>query len=77
MKTLIASALVATAALAGGASAMTSTSAAEVKIQRYAPDADLSALSDAQIASLLNVVNGGDSRGETESKIESLLRAYN
>ncbi|SFE82847.1 hypothetical protein [Roseivivax sediminis] len=75
MKTFLASlAVAATAAIP--AAAVTSHDAAQVKIQRYAPNVDVAALSNAEVATLLNVINSGDSRSDVSAKIESLVRAY-
>lgn len=67
MKTLIAStALVLTAF---SASAMVDTSA----ISQYAPNADISALSDAEVNTLLSVIHSGDSEGEKRATIQAFL----
>ncbi|SFE82828.1 hypothetical protein [Roseivivax sediminis] len=75
MKTLLASlAVAATAAIP--AAAVTSHDAAQVKIERYAPNVDVSTLSNAEIVTLLNVINSGDSNSDVGAKIERLVRAY-
>ncbi|WP_353473243.1 hypothetical protein PVT71_04190 [Salipiger sp. H15] len=78
MKTLIASALVATAALTGVASAAPSTAENAARIiQASLPDADLSGLSTQQIvavAQTLQNTDGGAAKkaGVTEALINSL-----
>ena len=68
MKTLIAStALVLTAF---SASAMVDTS----PISQYAPNADVSALSDAEINTLLSVIHSGDSEGEKRALVQALVK---
>lgn len=75
MKTILASLAVATA-VAVPAHAATTTEAAQIKIERYAPNADVSALTDTQVASILNAINSQDSHSERSSIVESLLRQY-
>ncbi|NNE81206.1 MAG: hypothetical protein HKN18_13140 [Silicimonas sp.] len=53
MKTLIAMTALA-ATIATGATAMVDSATDVAEIQRYAPNADVSALTDTEIASLLN-----------------------
>ncbi|WP_226622362.1 hypothetical protein [Alloyangia pacifica] len=61
MKTLIASALVATAALTGAATAAPSTSAhAQKQIEALIPNADLAGLTDAQIVSVAQAMARAD-----------------
>ncbi|WP_439123526.1 hypothetical protein [Marivita sp.] len=68
MKTLIATtALVLTAF---SASAMVDTSA----IQQYAPNADVSALTDAEVNTLLSVIHSGDSEGEKRAVVQAFLK---
>ena len=68
MKTLIAStALVLTAF---SASAMVDTSA----IQQYAPNADVAALSDAEVNTLLAAIHSGDSEGEKRAFVQAFLQ---
>lgn len=68
MKTLIATtALVLTAF---SASAMVDTSA----IQQYAPNADVSTLSDAEVNTILSVIHSGDSEGEKRAIIQALVK---
>lgn len=77
MKTAIASlALALTAVAAVPASAALSTEAAQVKIERFAPEVDASALTDTQIATILNAIHANEGRGETEAAVKSLVRQY-
>ncbi|WP_323770824.1 hypothetical protein [Antarctobacter sp.] len=73
MKTLIASALIATAAFAGSAHAMTSPSV-DRDAQYIVPGADFSALSAAEVASINNIVHGDGSNGEKRSQIKAFLQ---
>lgn len=59
------------ALLATGAFA--ATEAEVIAIQKYVPDADVSMMSDEEVAAVMNVVNSGDSEGEKQQKIRSLL----
>lgn len=59
MKALIALAALATV-VATGASAMIDSSANLAEIKRYAPNADVSTLTDSEIASLLNGIHAGE-----------------
>lgn len=68
MKKLIAStALVLTAF---SASAMVDTSA----IGQYAPNTDVSTLSEADINAILSVIHSGDSEGEKRAVIQALVK---
>ena len=69
MKTLIASALIATAALTGAANATTVPS----QVKFYAPNADTSALTSSQALQLFMIVHGGDSESEKRGKIQHFL----
>ncbi|MGH1417012.1 MAG: hypothetical protein ACRBB0_26240 [Pelagimonas sp.] len=69
MKTIIASALIATAALTGAANASLSSD-----VQTYAPGADISSLTAAQTASLHLILSGGDSESE---KRDAVLKIVN
>ncbi|SLN71758.1 hypothetical protein ROJ8625_03745 [Roseivivax jejudonensis] len=70
--------LVAATALVFGASAATATpyESAEIQLRPYVGDVDLSDFNQTEIASLMNVLNSGDSFGDTESVLESLIRQY-
>ena len=59
MKTLIALSALATV-VATGASAMVDSSVNLAEIKRYAPNADVSVLTDSEIASLLNGIHAGE-----------------
>ncbi|SLN53777.1 hypothetical protein ROJ8625_02751 [Roseivivax jejudonensis] len=77
MKTALAAIATAAAALtAVPAAAALSTEAAQVKIERYAPEVDASTLTDTQIVTILNAINSSDGLGEREGKVQSLVRAY-
>ncbi len=78
MKTIIAITALALAGAATTASAMTMDTPANTRvIQQYAPNADLSTLSDREIAVLLMAISSTDGEGETRSYVQSLLRAAN
>ena len=68
MKTLITATAVALTAFS--ASAMVDTSG----IQQYAPNADISALSEADVNILLSVIHSGDSEGEKRAVIQALVK---
>ena len=67
MKTLIAATALALTAFS--ASAMVDTSA----ISQYAPNADVSALSEADVNTILSVIHSGDSEGEKRATVQALL----
>ena len=67
MKTLIAATALALTAVS--ASAMVDTSA----IEQYAPNADLTTLTEAEQNLILSVIHSSDSEGEKRSLIWSLL----
>lgn len=67
MKTLIAATALALTAFS--ASAMVDTSA----IEQYAPNADITALTEAEQNLILSVIHSSDSEGEKRSLIWSLL----
>jgi hypothetical protein len=68
MKTLIATtALVLTAF---SASAMIDTSA----IEQYAPNADIAALTDAEVNTILSVIHSSDSEGEKRALVQALVK---
>ncbi|SHH58006.1 hypothetical protein [Marivita hallyeonensis] len=70
MKTLIATTALALTALAGAASASVDTTA----IQSYAPNADISQLSQAEVNTLLSVIHSGDSESEKRATVQALLQ---
>ena len=67
MKTLITA--VALALTAFSASAMVDTTA----IQQYAPNADVSTLSDAEVNTILSIIQSGDSESEKRATIQALV----
>jgi hypothetical protein len=77
MKRIITASVVALVAATGAASAMTNaTGAYEAQIKRFAPEADLSNVSDATIVHLLSAINddGDDSFVQTQSHVRSILK---
>ncbi|MEN9060291.1 hypothetical protein [Ponticoccus litoralis] len=60
------------AVLATGAFAATEDEMAA--IQKYAPDVDVSTMSEQQIDAVMNVINSGDSEGEKSAKISATGR---
>ncbi|MDU8914160.1 hypothetical protein [Aestuariicoccus sp. MJ-SS9] len=70
---LFAIAALAATTFAGAASAMTSD-AALAQIQFYAPNADVQSLTDAEIASLVNVIHSSDSVSEVYAAVRAALR---
>ena len=73
MKRTITTAAVVLAALTGAASAMIPDSQRDL-IQSYAPEADVSTLSDQEVASILSVIHSGDSEGEKRSYVRSVTK---
>lgn len=73
MTRIFATALVAAAALAGTANAMVNASVVETQISAYAPNADLSGMSDAELNALLSIIHGGDNESEKRSKVRAAL----
>ena len=77
MKKVLTASVVALIAATGAASAMaTATDANEALIKRYAPEADLSGVSDATIIHVLATINddGDDSFVQTQSQVRALLK---
>ncbi len=69
--TLTAATLIATV---GAASAMTGPSSFDtLEIQSYAPNANIAALSAAQVNAVLNIIHSGDDSGKTAA-VRSYLR---
>lgn len=62
---------VALSTLAGAASA--SSSANQAILERYAPNIDVSALSDAQVATLMNIVNSSESSSKARALIQNVV----
>ncbi|AWI84407.1 hypothetical protein CEW88_12365 [Alloyangia pacifica] len=76
MKTLIASALIATAALTGAASAATSTSAAaQREILSLIPQAELSGLTAAEIVSVAQAMDRVDGAAQKIGTGEALIKS--
>ena len=73
MKTLIVMTALA-ASIATGASAMVNSTANLDEIQSYAPNADVSTLTDREISVLLNVIHGDDNEGEIAAFVRSYFR---
>ncbi|MDA7428581.1 hypothetical protein PGB28_08915 [Primorskyibacter aestuariivivens] len=77
MKKFIAITALALAGAATSASAMTlDTVGNEREIQRFAPGADVSALTDIQIRSLLNVIHSGGSHGDRAAVVKALVMKW-
>ena len=74
MTRIIAATAIAFATLAGAANAMTTSNVAIHQIQTYAPGADLSGLSAAEIQSLLSIIRGGDNEGEKARQVQAFLQ---
>ncbi|WP_305971657.1 MULTISPECIES: hypothetical protein [unclassified Mameliella] len=72
MKTLIASALVATAALTGAANAMTAPQL-DSEAKYVLPGADFSGLSAAEVLAINNALKSGDSNSEKQALIRAFL----
>jgi hypothetical protein len=73
MKTLIVMTALA-ASIATGVSAMVNSTGNLNEIQSYAPNADVSTLTDREISVLLNVIHGGDNEGEIGAFVRSYFR---
>lgn len=77
MKRILAASAIALVAVTGAASAMSlDTNANMILIQKFAPDADLSQLSDATIAHVLAAIHddGDMSLVETQSQVRSIIK---
>ncbi len=74
MTKYIATALIAFAGLTTAASAMIEPAGFERQIQSYAPNADLSTLTDLEIAQLVSIVHSGDSEGEKRNAVRAFLQ---
>ncbi|MEE2943567.1 MAG: hypothetical protein VX444_00170 [Pseudomonadota bacterium] len=79
MKRIIATSAAALVVLTGAASAMTAASAYESTIKQFAPEADVSGLSDAAIAHIVSTIDGDgdDSFVQTQAQVRSLLKHLN
>ncbi len=74
MKKLIAITALAAAGFATTASAMTlNTVGNEREIQQYAPNADVSSLTDLQIRAILNQIHSGGSNSDISAVVKSLV----
>lgn len=73
MKTLIASALISSAAFAGTAQAMTAPSV-DREAQYVLPGADFSGLTTAEVHSINLILHGNGSNGEKAAAIHSFLK---
>ncbi|MBV1866768.1 MAG: hypothetical protein KUG69_02505 [Marinosulfonomonas sp.] len=74
MKRIITVAALALVTAAGAASAMTDATATVThEIQSYAPNANVAALSNAEIQQLLAVIHGGDSESEVSGFVSSFF----
>ena len=72
MKTVFASALVAATALTGAAYAATPAQLAE--IQKYAPNADVTTVTDREAALALSIIRSGDNDADKRQEVQNLLR---
>ena len=72
MKTVFASALVAATALTGAAYAATPAQLTE--IQKYAPNADVTTVTDREAALALSIIRSGDNDGNKRQEVQNLLR---
>ena len=72
MKTIFASALVAATALTGAAYAATPAQLTE--IQKYAPNADVTSVSDREAALAVSIIRSGDSENDKRQEVQNLLR---
>jgi len=72
MKTLIVMTALA-ASIATGASAMVNSTGSLSEIQLYAPNADVSTLTDREISVLLNIIHGSDKEGEKRAWVRSFF----
>ncbi len=79
MKRIIATSAAALVVLTGAASAMTAGSAYESTIKRFAPEANLSGVSDATIAHVVSAItdDGDDSFLQTQAQVRSILNNSN
>ena len=69
MKTLITSTALALATFAGAASAMTDASV----LEQYAPNADVSVLSEAEVNTLISIIHSGASEAEKRGAVQAAL----
>ncbi|KMK66092.1 hypothetical protein [Puniceibacterium sp. IMCC21224] len=74
MKRIIALSALSLAALTGAASAASTVDANQIILSRYAPSIEVSALSNAEVSSLLNIAYSSDSNSEKRALIQSILK---
>ena len=74
-KLIVMSALAASIAMS--ATAMPNSPGNLREIQHFAPNADVSTLSNIEINVLLNVIHGGDTDGEIRAFVQNFLRKKN
>ena len=72
MKTIFASALVAATALTGAAYAATPAQLTE--IQKYAPNADITTVTDREAALALSIIRSDDNDANKRQEVQNLLR---
>ncbi len=76
MKRIMAISAAALIVATGAASAMTSASANDAAVKRFAPEADLSGYSDSAIAHIMSIINddGDDSFVQTQAQVRGALK---
>ncbi|WP_417524259.1 hypothetical protein [Marinovum sp.] len=72
MKNVLALTALVLAGVATTASAATVNAVNAQAIHQYAPEADLSSLSDTEILLALNAINSGESRAEVTAQVRAL-----
>ncbi|MDJ0820716.1 MAG: hypothetical protein QNJ09_02760 [Paracoccaceae bacterium] len=73
MKRTLAISALALTALTGAASAMVSD-AAEARIKHFAPNANVQALTEAEVNAALSIINGGGTESEKRGALKSFVR---
>ena len=74
MKRTIATALVAFTALTGAASAMVDPGSLQNEVRIYAPNADVSNLTTAEVNQLLSIIHGGSTESEKRSAVRAIVQ---
>lgn len=74
MKNVFAITALILAGVATTASAATVNTVNAQAIHQYAPEADLSSLSDTEVLLALNAINSGDSRSEITAQVRALTK---
>jgi len=75
MKRIVALTAVALMTTVGAASAMTTPSSVEIsEIRGYAPNADLSRLTNAEVATLQAIIHGEDRGNHVGARVRNFLR---